>query len=359
MTMKKIITALLLTAVALAFGGCYEKFDIPKEEKVWTDEDFDPALYKMISIAELKSKLSQTDFGGQLVLEKEDGKDLVIRGRVISNDDAGNVFKSMYLYDEQSESAIEVKLFQNFSLFYAPGRTVYVILTDLTLGNYREMVSLGAASRNGDYANGNLEDMNLVDLHIKNGVQAPLKSTDTLVVNASNYQTLTDASLGRLVRFEGLESLWGTAKWGFRNPFPNYFANATSNTWNLDVDSRVESGEVGFPKVEGIDQPTWAYMAEEYVMDPNTKQISKNLKPTYYYGSAWFGYEGIGSANVTGNYVVRSSGYCKFKWDPIPAAGKKVNITAIYTKFDNNATLDDRAAYQLMLNSVEDVVIVE
>lgn len=339
MTMKKIITVLLLMVMVSTLSSCYEKFDNPEPEKIWTDEDFDPTRYKIISIAELKSKLSQTDIGGKVLIEQEDGKDLVIRGRVISNDDAGNVFKSMYLYDEESESAIEVKLSQNFALFYYPGRTVYVILTDLVLGNYREMVSIGAASRNASYANGNLEDEYLVRKHVKRGVQAPLKSTDTLVVNSTNYQTLTDADLGRLVRFEGVESLWGKAQWGYQNDFPNYFANSTSSSWAQIYD----------PKVGHPDHPTWAYVIRH----------EGDRRNTYYYGSAWFGYEGLSSTSIVGNYVVRSSGYCKFTWNPIPDSGKRIDITAIYTKFDNNATLDDRAAYQLLLNSDKDVVVVE
>ena len=49
------------------------------------------------------------------------------------------------------------------------------------------------------------------------------------MVTKDNYKTaISDAALGRLVRFEGLESKFGTAPWGYKNTFPNYFANSTS-----------------------------------------------------------------------------------------------------------------------------------
>ena len=55
-----------------------------------------------------------------------------------------------------------------------------------------------------------------------------MTAADTLVVTPASYSTLTDESLGRLIRFEGLESKFGKAGWGYKNTFPNYFANSTS-----------------------------------------------------------------------------------------------------------------------------------
>ena len=61
------------------------------------------------------------------------------------------------------------------------------------------------------YANRNLETQLLVNAHIFPGALGELTAADTLVVNATNYKTkLTDAALGRLVRFEGLEYKAGT-----------------------------------------------------------------------------------------------------------------------------------------------------
>lgn len=114
------------------------------------------------------------------------------------------------------------------------------------LGNYRGMVSIGTTSYNASYSNDNIESKIMQDEHIFSGEQQPMLKSDTLVVTRDNYRTvLSDDDLGRLVRFEGVESRFGTALWGYKNTFPNYFANSVS----YDVNS---------PGWEDIDQwATW------------------------------------------------------------------------------------------------------
>ena len=176
------------------------------------------------------------------------------------------------------------------------------------------------------------------DEHIFSGEQQPMLKSDTLVVTRDNYRTvLSDDDLGRLVRFEGVESRFGTALWGYKNTFPNYFANSVS----YDVNS---------PGWEDIDQwATWATMR----MLPGTNA------DTFFYGSAWFTYDaqaaGTGTNAAPGNYVVRTSGYSQFRDNKIPVSGSVVDLTAIYTKFTNGS--GNYATYQLTLNTDRDVVV--
>ena len=148
------------------------------------------------------------------------------------------------------------------------------------------------------------------DEHIFSGEQQPMLKSDTLVVTRDNYRTvLSDDDLGRLVRFEGVESRFGTALWGYKNTFPNYFANSVS----YDVNS---------PGWEDIDQwATWATMR----MLPGTNA------DTFFYGSAWFTYDaqaaGTGTNAAPGNYVVRTSGYSQFRDNKIPVSGSVVDLT--------------------------------
>lgn len=320
--MNRIVIVFLAVAASLSFVGCYNDFDTPGPAKVWTDADFDSS--EIISIRELKdifeAKYPGTSGIGQSLTITDD---LVIRGKVISSDQAGNVYKSMYLYDEEGEAAIEVKVTSGYYITYAPGRLVYVRLQGLTLGNYRTMLSVGVESTNPDYANGNIEDRNMLDNHLKLGELVGLTKADTLVVTPATYSSLTDASLGRLMRFEGMESKFGKAGWGYKNTFPNYFANSNS----YDVNSP------GWADV--IANATWAYKQENI----------------FYYGSAWFTYGDVNT--LAGNYVVRSSGYCRFRDNKVPTDGSIVNITALYTKFSTGS--DATAAYQLLLNKASDV----
>lgn len=73
-------------------------------------------------------------------------------GKVISTDRYGNVYKSVYLYDAESESAIELKLNTGNYLFHPAGQIVFVKLQGLVLGNYRGMTSIGTISSNASYS---------------------------------------------------------------------------------------------------------------------------------------------------------------------------------------------------------------
>ena len=139
------------------------------------------------------------------------------------------------------------------------------------------------------------------------------------------------------MRFEGVESRFGTALWGYKNTFPNYFANSVS----YDVNS---------PGWEDIDQwATWATM----------RKLPGTNADAFFYGSAWFTYDaqaaGTGTNAAPGNYVVRTSGYSQFRDNKIPVSGSVVDLTAIYTKFTNGS--GNYATYQLTLNTDKDVAV--
>ena len=72
------------------------------------------------------------------------------RGKVISSDQAGNVYKSLYIYDETSQSGIELKLMVSNYVYYHMGQTIYVKTKGMALGNYRYMISLGMPPTEAD-----------------------------------------------------------------------------------------------------------------------------------------------------------------------------------------------------------------
>lgn len=346
--MNKFLKIALMVVVGTGLTGCYNDFDNPGPAKVYTDADFRPD--QLISIKALKDMFyaeypGETGIGQSLSIKE----DYVIRGKVISSDRAGNVYKSLYIFDDgttdhSEPAAIELRLTSGNYINYPPGRMIYVKLQGLVLGNYRSMVSVGTISADPSYANGNIEAAYLLKEHILTGDVLPMEASDTLVVNASNYQNLTDEALGRLVRFEGVTSRYGNAvNWSYGNSFPNYFANSNS----YDVNS---------PDELGPDGEAWSW--KSYIENDATWALSRRvpnaeglLAKTYYYGSFWFTYGVID--NLPGNYIVRSSGYSRFALQEGPKDGDVVDLTAIYTKFSPGG--DYRTAYQLLLNSADDV----
>ncbi len=334
--MKKIINIALVSLMFFSSVGCYSKFESPAPAQPYTDADFADA--EIISIKALKEKYSSlvgTSKSEQIT------EDLVIRGKVISSDREGNIYKSLFILDHDDvdgSAAIELRLFASNYVCYPVGSMVYVRLNELSIGDYKGMLSIGARSVNEDYVHTTIENRLALDAHIFLGEQLAMTSADTIVITKDNYSTLSDDNLACLVRFEGVESVWGSAAWGYKNYYPNYFSSAENNfEWS-------ESYGETFPDLA---VPTLAY----YGSNPD----NSSLADSYFYGSSWYSYDPTGTDNESGQYVIRLSAYARFSKTEVPAEGSKVNITSIYTQFGSGST----KAYQLTLSYGSDIEIVE
>ena len=327
--MNKLLRIGILAAMTFSFMGCYNDFDDPTPAKVWSKEDFNQG--QLISIKDFK-QLFYDAYGNSApslgkALEIKD--DYVISGKVISSDQAGNVYKSVYIYDDTSKSAIELKLMVSNYVFYQPGQTIFVKAKGLAIGSYRYMLSLGGMPTAADiakgYANRNLEDRLQIDAHIFPGAQGKLVKGDTLVVTPASYNSLTDDDLGRLVRFEGLTYKEGVFD---SDKYPQYLETLYPNGSTTAVYTNKYYSDEGLP-------PTYAY----------------SYNNQRYYGSSWFSYGG--TSTTQGNYIVRVSGYANFALQKLPANGAKGDITAIYTKYSSKS--GGFVKYQLLVNSFNDI----
>ncbi len=329
--MKKLLNILVVAlAGGILFTGCYNDFENPAPNKTYTRADFGDRIISIKDFKQLFYNAYGTGAGSlaqTLVIED----DYVICGKVISSDKAGNVYKSVYIYDETSESAIELKLMVNNYVYYHPGQTIFVETKGLAIGCYRYMLSVGMPPSEAEvakgYANGNIELPLMRDQHIKMGEMGALTAADTLVVTKDNYKTaLTDAALGRLIRFEDLTYQTGEYD---GDPYPNYL-------------------EQTYP-----DNSTEAVYATKFYKDQNLPDTyAYNYNNERYYGSSWFTY-GETTTGTSGNYIVRVSGYSNFALDKLPAKGATGDITAIYTKYSSKT--GSYIKYQLLLNSGSDV----
>lgn len=333
-TNKIILSALILLACTLT--GCYEKFDSPAPQKTYSDADFS----NIVPINTVKQIFYDAVGADAYTGRVEITEDYVIKGKVISSDAQGNVYRTLYLQDETG--AIEVKVGKT-GLYneYKPGQIVYVKTQGLCLGAYRFMLSLGLPPSEEDIADGynntNIDLDILINQHLFKGEVAGLTAADTTVVTSASQ--LSDALLGRLVRFEGLVSYWGKDNGNVYPSFLEQIKNSTgasdytsysyqNGKWISDNDGSVydNSARPGYPGL-----PTWAY----------------NDGTNRYYGSCLFKLDGS-------PLVVRSSGYAKFANKHIPTSGTETGITAIYTKYCSSS--GRYITYQLLVNRYEDIV---
>lgn len=204
--MNNILKIALTLAVGIVLAGCYNDFDNPAPAKVYTDKDFTETGAEIISIKDLKAKFYEkwghdaNGLGRRVVIED----DVVIKGKVISSDAEGNVYKSLYIYD--GEQAIELRLMNDNYVNYPLGQIVYVKAQGLSLASYRYMLSLGAAPAlepDGTFpndtpsehdfsasGNSNIPTTEMVQQYVYRGELDTITEADVTVVNKENYKTV-------------------------------------------------------------------------------------------------------------------------------------------------------------------------
>jgi hypothetical protein len=134
--MKKSIY-LAFAAMALlgstTLTGCQADMDAPDNvEPVAT-------LDRNISIADLKSLYADKT---EIVDTMPNGDHYIIKGRVISSDASGNIYKSLVIQDETAALAFSVNQ-SNLSVMYPLGQEIVVDMTGLYMGYYHELQQCG------------------------------------------------------------------------------------------------------------------------------------------------------------------------------------------------------------------------
>lgn len=367
----KIAFALLVGVLA---AGCYNDFDTPGPRKLYTDDDMAQLGLQQVSIKTVKGWFTEA-FGGisgtgtnnngwentktlkfgdltpdeaQFISLKgrPDASDKYIKGKVISSDRQGNIYKSLYIYD--GTAAIELKLYNGLYLDYLldldnmKSQWVYVRLDGLYLGNYRMMLSIGGAPSDGIntagthkyYANSNLDNPRVAKLNVFAGEYVPLEASDILEVDVSNYTSLGEDQLGRLVRFKGIKVRYagypnqdgvtnpplksGTSSSSSENPYPSWIVT----DW-------------GTPRFGAWYR--WAY----------------NRDNVRLYASVLISYNDAATSTAeAGIYGVRTSGYSQFAMKPIPKDGAVGDVLGIYGVY---GTQWNYAQYQISVSRIEDL----
>jgi len=329
--MKRIYIAILAAAALLA--GCEEfqpvftgKYESPAEQKIYTDADFG----QFTTIAEVKDMYKANGNKPYRV-----AKNCVIKGQVTTSDQVGNLYKSLYIQDETA--GIEIKIGKN-GLYneYKLGQWVYVVCTDLTVGDYNGMINIGYEDPTGEYETGYLEHAYIIDNHVFKGEYS--KAVEPVVITEADLHK--KENLGRLVTIENLK--YGNHIFILAYVDPN--GNRKDYTNNgIFID---EEG----PDNYGV--TTWACSEQkwkEYLNAGNFDSVEaaggtvgdlKNPDGTYNIGSMAYSvsqYFKMGASDVQ----VRTSGYARFADTEIPEevldGTATVSFTGILTEYKGAA----------------------
>ncbi|MEG1645203.1 MAG: DUF5689 domain-containing protein [Alistipes sp.] len=349
----KIYKIAWLIVVGVLFAGCYNDFDNPAPAQVYTDADMTAMGATHRTIADVKKVFTDkfgsiSNTGGNTSWEDtkyyQFEENLYIKGKVISDDEEGNIYKSLFLQDETG--GIEIKLTNGNFLKYHMGQYVYVLLKNLFIGNYRMMLSIGghptdsynAVGEHKFYANSNLELPSIINAHVFAGKRSTLVlGEDIKQVNATNYTQLSEADFGRLIQFEGLTCHYA----GVKNQ--DGVTNPTLKNGNFDQI-----------------YPSWIYTDIRPIVNKPWYTMAFSVKGTCLYGSVCFTYNVQAKyTSDKGVYQLRTSGYSQFAGRSVPRDGAVGTITAIYGIYSKRSNYEggakDFANYQLSMNRFADL----
>ena len=361
---------IVLFTLALIFAGCDEftpvftgNYPLPEKDKIYTAADFE----KITPISELAARYN---YGSQQAVLIQDN--IVISGKVSTDDQPGNFYKTMYIQDETG--AIEIKVGRN-GLYneYKPGQTIFVDCNGLYVGMYgykdgdgTGMIQIGHQDPTGEYETSYLESALIVDNHIFKGeLGDPLQPT---LMTASNMPSSTSTAannsvVGTLVTFEGLtyddeiftllylnsnknkkeasnriflsEDTWGVTTWAMsKNKMRDYLE---SGLWD---NAKIGSGKTIIAPVSSM-----KVMVDSDDDGFTDKATYPGIEKAAYSVSQYF-------KTSNGKSVqIRTSGYSKFGDAEMPPAvlngTATINATGILTMYQGKM--------QLVLNDLHDV----
>lgn len=187
--LKYILGLALLTAAATGMTSCQDDIDAPGLEiPVAT-------LQPNTTIKELKELFWQDLINYTTeVPTREDGSHYIIAGRVISSDEAGNVFKNLILQDATGAITFSIDSY-NLTQHYRVGQEIVVDVTGLTIGKYAGLMQFGISKEYLDGTQASFMSRELFAIHAElNGLPETAKidtlvldSFDDLVMNKDGY----------------------------------------------------------------------------------------------------------------------------------------------------------------------------
>jgi len=196
--MRKI--SIILAAAALALVSC-EEF-----EPVFTGKYDDVYMYEAgeLEVTSTIDHLKQL-YAKYGVLKIEDD-DMVIAGKVISDDHSGNIYRELYIQDETGVISVKLGLSALYSDFKL-GQMVYVRCSGLTIGQYNGMPQLGVEDPTGEYETAYLDNWYLINAHVVRGAWGdpvpPLRITEE-ELKAAIAEGYTNRLWGQLVTIDNL-----------------------------------------------------------------------------------------------------------------------------------------------------------
>lgn len=192
---------LIVAAATLALAACEEW------QPVFTGEYGDVYTYEAAELEVTSTIAHLKELYAKYGVLKIQDDDMVIAGKVISDDHSGNIYRELYIQDETGVISVKIGLSSLYS-DYKLGQTVYVKCSGLTIGQYNGMPQLGIEDPTGEYETSYLDNRYLIDAHVIRGAwgdPVPPRRVTEDELAAALKEGYTNHLWGQLVTLEDLQ----------------------------------------------------------------------------------------------------------------------------------------------------------
>ncbi len=203
--------------------------------------------------------------------QNADGEDIVIKGRVISSDSTGNIYKSLMISDGTAAITIAADAYDMYQTF-AFGQEVYMKVTGLEIGGYNNLMQLG-----GERTYNNAPSMTFMTKdnfrsHIQGIGHVDAAAIDTIV---TDLDELTNAKATRegliawqsqLIRLDGMTFEDAGQQFAPSGNTNRYIKDANGKRMNLRCSSYSDFAKETIPAGTGSVTGILSYYGQDWQM---------------------------------------------------------------------------------------------
>lgn len=250
--MKKslLYIALMMSAAGVGFTSCDGELERPPMIEP------EATITPNTTIAALKADVWQTDRNYVTEVGQRNGRDIIIAGRVVSNDKAGNVFKNIVLQDETGALTVAINAYDLYET-YQQGQQIVVNMTGLKIGGYNGLLQVGAEGTYNNAPSMTFMTSELFAEHAQQNGLARLERIDTIL---TDIPTVTDAKntveglqkwQSQLVRFDGVSFEDAGQEFAGSSNANRYVKDAAGNRINVRNSSYADFAHAILPSGTG------------------------------------------------------------------------------------------------------------
>jgi len=258
----KLSKYIAIAALPVLLWGCKEEPVLPPVNT------FTPNT----SIIDLKTSYWQNDANYVSTIgQNADGEDIVIKGRVISSDATGNIYKSLVISDGTAAITIAANAYDMYQTF-AFGQEVYMKVTGLEIGGYNNLMQLGGE---GTYNNAPSMTFMTEDnfrSHIQGIGHVDAAAVDTIVTdldeltNAKATQEGMIAWQSQLIRLDGMTFEDAGQQFAPSGNTNRYLKDANGKRINLRCSSYSDFAKENIPSGTGSVTGILSYYGQDWQM---------------------------------------------------------------------------------------------